>query len=630
MRSQGIMNRKHVIWAVMLALALALFCGTCAMAAGDPLNVSMALSSYTFSEPQEIKVSISVTNAGESDLPGPATLYFPNGKQVEEFGAPMLTVGTSKSITVSWKVTQQQLETGLVTFKLRYSLYNDEGELVNKTKNFSKRITYTGAAPELTINRVIRPTTARKGQEVTVTYEVENTGTSDVSDITIKENSAVSKTSGKIANLPAGEKSSYVFSFTMGSKDVTSSATVTYKAGKKSYTQKVEAAAIKYGEVKLSAALSADKKGGAPGDTLKLTIVLKNSGNLDFTKVTLSDEKLGTLFSDLTVKAGESVSLEKEITITETRDIQLTVAGEDSAGNPVETATGKVNVIATDPTQQIVLSVEASADRMIVYELPGTVRFTITVRNESAVEVKNIRVLAVDTEINSFDAIPAGESRTFTREMAVSMAGTFQFTASCRDQLNQRLTFNSGTIQIVKDNPTPVPTEAPIVTPPAPREKKVPQSYEEVDEKLKLPAWTEQAEGIADIARWVFGGIAALLLLLLLIGAIRRSARKSREKDTFGQLSDSTYRDYSAEPRRKHRSVITDNGKDDAPAPSEQPQETENTAQDSELMAETLQRLYQQPDQAAEQPAETPEAESGSGEKEVSAAEAAHRRRRQD
>ena len=621
------MNRKHVIWAVMLALALALFCGSCAMAAGDPLTVSMALSSYTFSEPQEIKVSISVTNAGESDLPGPATLYYPNGKQVEDFGAPMLTVGTSKSITVPWKVTQQQLETGLVTFKLRYSLYNDEGELVNKTKNFSKRITYTGAAPELTINRVIRPTTARKGQEVTVTYEISNTGTSDVSDITIKENSAVSKTSGTIETLPAGEKSSYVFSFTMGSKDITSSATVTYKAGKKSYSQKVEAATIKYGEVKLSASLSADKKGGAPGDTLKLTIVLKNSGNLDFNKVTLSDEKLGALFSDLTVKAGESVSLEKEITITETRDIQLTVSGEDSAGNAVETATGKVNVIATDPTQQIVLSVEASADRMIVYEIPGKVRFTITVRNESAVEVKNIKVRAVDTEINSFDAIPAGESRTFTREMAISMPGTFQFTASCRDQLNQTLTFSSGTIQIVKDNPTPVPTEAPIVTPPAPREKAVPQSYDEVDEKLKLPEWTDQAEGIADIARWVFGGIAALLLLLLLIGAVRRSARKSREKETFGQLSESTYRDYSAEPRRKQRSVITDNGKNDDAAPSEQQQETENTAQDSELMAETLQRLYQQPEQAGEQPAET---ESASEETEVSAAEAAHRRRRQE
>ena len=239
-------------------------------------------------------------------------------------------------------------------------------------------------------------------------------------------------------------------------------------------------------------------------------------------------------------------------------DLQLTVTGEDATGLGVETATGTVSVIATDPTQQIVLSIKASADRERVYEIPGTVRFTITVNNESAVEVKNISVKAVDTEINSFDAIPAGESRTFTREMAVSMPGTFQFTATCRDQLSQTLTFASNTIQIVQDTLTPEPTEVPIATPPVPQEKDLPETYDEVDESLKLPEWTEQVEGVADIARWVFGGLAVLLILLLIIGAVRRSARKSHEKSTMGQLSESTYRDYSVQPKRSRRSEITD------------------------------------------------------------------------
>ncbi len=137
------MNKRHLIPVIILTLVMIFLCGASAFANERPLYISMALSSYTFSEPQEIKVAISVTNAGESDLPGPATLYYPNGDQVEEFGSPILTVGTVKSIIVPWKVTQQQLETGLVTFKLRYSMYNDEGELVNRTVNFSKRIIYT-------------------------------------------------------------------------------------------------------------------------------------------------------------------------------------------------------------------------------------------------------------------------------------------------------------------------------------------------------------------------------------------------------------------------------------------------------------------------------------------------------
>ena len=48
----------------------------------------MALETNQFSAPKEITVSISVTNVGESDMPGPVTLYYPSGKQVEEFGSP--------------------------------------------------------------------------------------------------------------------------------------------------------------------------------------------------------------------------------------------------------------------------------------------------------------------------------------------------------------------------------------------------------------------------------------------------------------------------------------------------------------------------------------------------------------
>ena len=270
-------------------------------------------------------------------------------------------------------------------------------------------------------------------------------------------------------SIPAGEKESYTFTTKMGRKDLTSAATISYKAGGKTYSQKVEAATVKYGEVKLAATLTADKKGGAPGDTVKLTLTLKNSGTVDFTNVTVTDENLGEVFSGETVRAKETVTLEKEIVITETQDLQFVVTAEDGTGQPAETATGRVNIIATDPTQQILLSLDAQADRDVVYTIPGNVRFTITVNNESAVDVANITVRAVDTVINTFDSIPAGESRTFTREMAISMPGIFQFTASCKDQLSQTLTFSSNLLRVAHQQPTPEPTEAPIVTPPAPR-----------------------------------------------------------------------------------------------------------------------------------------------------------------
>ena len=613
------MNRKHWIFALAAALLLALLCGTAALAADDPLKVSMALETNQFAEPKEITVSISVTNAGESDMPGPVTLYYPSGKQVEEFGSPTLSVGTVKSWSGKWKVTQAELDAGRITFKIRYSIYNDDGDLVYKTKNFSKKIIYAGAAPQLTVNRTIRPTTAQKDQEVSVTYEIENTGAVEVTKVTIKENSSISSKSAVIESIPAGGKDSHTFTVKMGKKDLTSSATVSFKSGGKSYSQKVESATVKYGEVKLTATLKADKKGGAPGETVKLTVTLKNSGTVDFTNVDVRDAALGEVFSDLTIKAGESVSLDKEITITETQDIQFTVTAEDATGEPVETATGRVNIIATDPTQQILLSLEASADRDVVYTIPGNVRFTITVKNESAVDVSDISIRAVNTVINTFDSIPAGESRTFTREMAVSMPGMFQFTARCRDQLSQVLTFSSNTLQIRHQQPTPEPTEAPIVTPPAPRYEEVPESYEDLPDRDKegiVPAWLEQigGENVAGKAKWILAGLAGVCLLLLIIGGIRRGVLKSRSSKAMDHLEGANYRDYDTQPKRNRRSEIVSGSDDPKPAAGSETEagaRTENTAQDSELMADTLRRLYSNgSDKAGETPADQPSGDS--------------------
>ncbi|MBQ9402825.1 MAG: hypothetical protein IJU38_10680 [Clostridia bacterium] len=594
------MIRKRLLLALVLGIALVLLCASAALA-DDPMKVSMELSTNKFSAPKSITVSITVTNVGDVDMPSPVTLYYPSGKKVEEFGSPTLAVGASKNWSGQWTVTQKELEAGKITFKIKYSVYSDEvdenGEntLVNKTKNFSKKIQYTGADPELEIERTIMPQTAQKGQEVSVTYEITNVGPVDVSGITIKENTTISTKSGTIDSIAAGETGKYTFTAVMGTKDLTSNATISYKAGGKTFTSKVDSATVKYGEVKLSATLTADKKGGAPGDTVKLTLKLKNSGTTDFTNVTATDAALGTVFSNEKVPAGETLALEKELTITETQDIQFTVKGEDGTGKEVETATGRISVIATDPTQQIVLNLEASADRDKVYKLPGTVRFSFVLHNDSAVEVKNVTVKAVETPLYSVESIPAGESVSFIRDTEVSMAGSYQFTASCKDVLGQTLNFDSNAIPIAYAEPTPVPTEAPLVTPPAPATEPLPTDQPE-------PEWLDQAEGVAGIAKWILAGVGGLLLLLLLIGAVRRGKSRSDSKKAMDHLEGATYRDYGTKP--KHRRSEINNGGTEADHAAAA--ENENSAHSSELMAETLKRLYDEkaPEQTVKEAAE--------------------------
>ena len=589
--------KKRLLPALVLALVLVLIAAVSA-AADSVLDIKADIpGGNTFTGPQEITVTIEVSNAGDEEMPGPVKLYYPSKKQVEEFGAPVLAAGSSRSWEGTWMLTQEELEAGYVEFFVSYAVKDPEsGEVTTKAKAFRYPIVYSGSEPELTITRSILPAVAQKNQEVSVIYEIANTGAADVSNLTIKENASVSSTAGAIKSIAAGETKKYAFTAKMGTKDLTSEATITYKAGGKSYTTKVEPAAIKYGTLALTATLTADKKGGAPGDTVKLTLKLKNTGKADLTGVEVTDEVLGSVFSGQTVRAGETLALEKDMTITETTDLQFVVKANSGDDTVIETATGRVHLIATDPTKQIVLNVEASADRNEVYRIPGgVVRFTITVRNESAVEVKNITVKAVEREVYFFDSIPSGESRTITRDMEISMAGTFQFTANAKDELGQVLTFASNTVPVAYAPPTPVPTEAPLVTPEAPETKPMPQA-------TAAPGWISQAEQTADTAKWILAGVAGVLAALLLVGAVRRGHSRSQSNKAMDHLEGANYRDYSVAPKGRRRNEVIsgeeEQAEETAPAaetekPEEQPKEQPETS--SEPMAETLRRLYNEP-----------------------------------
>ena len=116
------------------------------------------------------------------------------------------------------------------------------------------------------------------------------------------------------------------------------------------------------------------------------------------------------------------------------------------------------------------------------------------------------------------------------------------------------------------------------------------------------------------------------MLTLLLIGAVRRGKSRSESKKAMDHLDGANYRDYSAAPKRGKRSEISNGGtEEEKPAADEEKpeakEEVENTVQSSELMAETLRRLYSdKTEDAAEVVTET--VEEAAEEKAEAAAEA--------
>ncbi|MBR3495019.1 MAG: hypothetical protein IKH38_06270 [Clostridia bacterium] len=531
------MKRKLIVLCVALLLLTAL--ASLALADGDALKFKMDVQPNRFTGPQEASVGIQVSNSGESDMPGPVTLYDPNDQQIEEFGAPVLTAGSSQSWMGKVQVTQEMLDKGEIAFSIRYPYTNDEGEIKYKHKTFRKPITYDTNKVQVEVNRSITPpTTAGKGQTVTVTYEIVNTGTVDITDVRITENKSISTSPGTIKKVAPGSKESHTFTVKMGTKNLVSQATIIYTADGNKVTVTKEPVTIYYGEIKLKATLTADKTGGMVGDTVKLTLKLENTSKDEtYSNITITDPTLGEVFSGLSLDPGETLNEVKEVTLSEDTTYQFTALTRNADDRDVQTSTEQVKILVMEPSEAANLTVKAEADRTTIYETPGTVRFTVFVTNNSAADIENVSIYATGVQLYQFPLILAGETREFTRDIGVSMAGSYQFVARVRNKLNETESFESNIVRIGYARPTAVPTEAPMVTPPAPQKVPVPQ-VDDLPESYTNLATTLKSVGLGLLVPVAIGA------LLTLIGLVARIIRGIQSHGALDHLERTVSRDY--------------------------------------------------------------------------------------
>jgi len=128
---------------LLLALALSLLGVSAALAEAiiEPV-LRMELSQNRFNGPQEVAVTISVTNPSGEPL-GPLALYYPNGKIIEEFGTPTLKAGETRTWEGRWRVTEEQLKQGRVIFAIQYLAKGADGSSLRKMQPYYVPVMWT-------------------------------------------------------------------------------------------------------------------------------------------------------------------------------------------------------------------------------------------------------------------------------------------------------------------------------------------------------------------------------------------------------------------------------------------------------------------------------------------------------
>ncbi|MDY3816238.1 MAG: hypothetical protein SOZ54_05345, partial [Candidatus Limiplasma sp.] len=275
-----------------------------------------------------------------------------------------------------------------------------------------------------------------------------------------------------------------------------------------------------------------------------LTLTLKNTGTVDYSDIRVTDASQGDVFTKQAVKAGQTLTLKKEVAISETMDFQFTVAATDATGTEMTVTSDTVSVTAVDPSQVLHLTVNATADRTEVFEQPGRVRFTIEVTNDSTVDAKAVSVRYGDVTLYTYDILPAGESRSLSRDTAVSMAGKYRFTVTAKDSVDVESSFDSNDIQIAFSVPTPAP--ATPTPPPVPTAE--PTFAAATIPPLSDPSIAPAAKAIHSILMPI-AIVAGVLLIacgvLLLVASKRRADQRKASESAIDQLERAKRRDYA-------------------------------------------------------------------------------------
>lgn len=538
---------KSKRFAVLLALlAVTLFFALPALAA-EPVSFSLSVEPASLTEPGPVTVSLRVANTGDADLTEPVSLQDPDGQVVGSFGdggQALIKQGEYVTAQQTYNVTQEQLNAGKLTYTLSYNQVDESGEVVVQTLAKSAEIAYTGTHVDLKVNRAIDPEVVRRDKAVSVQYELYNAGNVEIKNIRVRENSSVSGTSQTLASLAPGERKTIQFTATMGYSDMTSAGKVTYTAGDDTATISLPEVTIPRAipNLELNNILSADQTSVTNGETVTLTLTIKNNGNITYSNITVTDAKYGELFTNLTLGPGETLVKEKQFTLSETTAFKYTITLPDNTGTTSTVTSNEIKVSVYDPSQVLMLNLMAEADTTTIASAPADVRFTLTVTNNSSFEAKNVLLSHGGTDIYTVSSLKPGESASVTRAFSVSQAGKFRFTASAKDALDNTVSFDSNEITLSYASRTAAPSMAPIVTVAPP----VLVTAAPVD--VLEPA-TVQLNQILRVAAMVLVPLFALVFILFVVSTVIRSKRRKNSESAYDHMDLGAKRDYN-EPAR--------------------------------------------------------------------------------
>ena len=448
-------NRIHTLAVIMLCLMLCFSMLPIPLAFAADItvsNVSVTPSSLSSGGNVTVKGTIQNTVGEEISL----SVSYAEDVKVNK----TLAAGDSYTFSVTCGVSSSDLDSSNTYVVVDWSSDNHSG---------SKRVPFQVAREEekvsLTFTRSISKTTVNAGDSVKLTYSLKNTGTADITGLSITDPAVPDGVASGIS-LKAGA-SRTVSKTIKPTETVTSTPKATFTASGSSHNKSVESKKITVngGDAKLSVSAIVDKALINSGDSVTFTIALRNDSTVPVSNITVTDDQGNTVKSGLSIAASADNDTKTETftyqtSLTSPRAVTFKVSypsGEETktvTSSPVVVNINGQPFLSAAPTN---VSITATADPTSL-TLPGDVTFTITVENIGDIALKDVTVSESRLgTLGTFSTLGIGEKQTLTKQATVSAAGNYLFQVTAQDGDGMQYSASSSTISI--SSPTATATD---------------------------------------------------------------------------------------------------------------------------------------------------------------------------
>lgn len=312
---------------------------------------------------------------------------------------------------------------------------------------------------KLSFERTVNKVSLDLGQEFILTYTVKNIGEAKVTDIKVSDGLLASF---QTFTLASGKEKMLTKKIKIVQDTISKP-----KLEALNLLYELAGITIKVSRPKIGIDLTSDTATVKRGESVVLTCVLKNLGNVDFKNLKVKDDKLVIIKSVSSLGAGKSMTITRKVTIEGNEKFIFHVTAYNADNRLFTIDSAPLEIIVSDvvpPQESTQLSIKATSD-VTKLASAGKITFDIVVTNNGPTALSNIEIseLALGS-IGKMDRLEPGD-KLFQKSVDISKTGSYTFKVTANDPDGNVIEMSSTAIDITVGS-TPAPSSTTVAPTP--------------------------------------------------------------------------------------------------------------------------------------------------------------------